>query len=562
MRLLQRRITRLILLRRAAVCLLTAGMAILLSGCGQGNTDAQNQPVTEADAVRLLEQASWGPNEASIEEVKQKGLEGYLNEQFVAPLSGMGTYPVTALDPDVTCPPGSTTYSICKRDNYSTFLLQLRFFQNALNGRDQLRQRVAFALSQIFVVSAKVVNESYAIAGYQRLMEQHAFGNFRNILSAVTLSPAMGHYLNMANNAKPDPVNGVAPNENYARELLQLFSIGVYLLNPDGTLQKNSAGRPIPAYDQEMIEGFSHAFTGWTYPARLGAEDRTLNLPYFVGQMSAAADTHDTGAKKLLGGTVLPAHQTPEKDMKDALANIFNHPNVGPFIGKQLIQHLVTSNPSPAYVSRVTGVFNNNGQGVRGDMKAVVRAILLDAEARGDVKTDPQFGKLREPVKFILAILRALDGRSDGVSLRGYSALMGQDVYRAPSVFSFYPTNYPLPGTTLVSPVSAVYTTSAALVRANFVHGLVNNEEGTVPDPTVVGAIGTRINLAPLAALAHDPEKLMDKLDLLMMHKSMSDRMRDIIIEAIDAVPVSDPFTRARIAIYLIATSPQYQVER
>ncbi len=275
-------------------------------GPNAGEQPLANQPVTDADAARFLEQATWGPNETSIEEVKQKGLEGYLNEQFVAPLSGMGTYPVTSLDPDVTCPPGSTTYSICKRDNYSAFLLQLRFFQNALNGHDQLRQRVAFALSQIFVVSAKVVNESYAMAGYQRLMEQHAFGNFRDILSAVTLSPAMGLYLNMANNAKPDPVNGVAPNENYARELLQLFSIGVYLLNPDGTLQKNSDGRPIPAYDQEMIEGFSHAFTGWTYPARSGAEDRTLNLPYFLGQMSAAAGTHDTGTKKLLGDSSAP----------------------------------------------------------------------------------------------------------------------------------------------------------------------------------------------------------------------------------------------------------------
>jgi uncharacterized protein (DUF1800 family) len=278
--------------------------------------------------------------------------------------------------------------------------------------------------------------------------------------------------------------------------------------------------------------------------------------------MLAIADRHDSEPKKLLNDVVLPAQQTPQKDLNDALTNIFNHPNVGPFISKQLIQHLVTSNPSPEYVSRVAGVFNNNGQGVRGDMKAVVKAILLDTEARGDVKTDPQFGKLREPVKFIAGILRALGGQSDGVVLRIQSAAMGQDVYRAPSVFNFYPPNYPLPGTRLASPVSAIYITNTVFVRANFVHSLLYNIDGSSPDTTVTGAIGTKVDISPLAALAGDPEELMDKLDLVMMHKSMSSTMRNTIIQAINSIPENNSFARARIAVYLVAVSPQYQVER
>lgn len=555
-----RRITRLIPLRRTTVCLLTAGMALLLISCGQG---AQNQSVSDADATRFLEQATWGPSEAAIQELQQKGFGQFLDEQFAAPPSSLGAYSYTDPVSGLGCPFYMANQPVCLRDNYSAFPLQIKFFNNALHGRDQLRQRLAFALSQIFVVSSERVNQSYALAAYQKLLAQHAFGNFREILSAVTLSPAMGRYLDMVNNLRPDPLQGVAPNENYARELLQLFSIGVYLLNQDGTLRKNNAGRPVPAYDQDTVEGFSHAFTGWTYPERpVGDSREALNPPYYTGRMIAVERNHDAGAKKLLDGVVLPAGQTAKADLDDAIANIFNHANVGPFIGKQLIQHLVTSNPSPAYVSRVAGVFNNNGEGVRGDMKAVIKAILLDPEARSDAITDPQYGKLREPAKFIAGLLRALGGKSDGVFLRAQSAAMAQDIYSAPSVFSFYPPDYPLQDTSLVSPVSAIHTASTAIERANFVYTLLYANNGIAPDTTVVGATGTSIDLSPFTALATDPEKLVDKLDLVMMHKSMSSGMRHIILRAINTVPANNPAERARIAIYLVATSPQYQVER
>jgi uncharacterized protein (DUF1800 family) len=563
MRLLERRITRLILLRRAAVCLLTASMAILLSGCGQDNSGAQNQSVTDADAARFLEQATWGPNETGIREVQQKGLEQFLNEQFVALPSSLGAYPIMDTASSVGCPASLPNAGVCRRDNYSVFPLQIRFFQNALGGRDQLRQRVAFALSQIFVVSAKVVNQPYALAQYQELLAKHSFGNFRDILHAVTLSPAMGRYLNMANNTKENLAGNATPNENYARELLQLFSIGVFKLNTDGTPRRGSAGRPIPAYDQDTIEGFSRVFTGWTYPEQPGsATQQALNPPYYSGQMVVVENNHDTDSKKLLDGVMLPAGQMAKRDLDDAINNIFNHPNVGPFIGRQLIQHLVTSNPSPAYVSRVAGAFNSDAQGVRGDMKAVIREILLDPEARGDEKTSPGYGKLREPVKFIAGILRALDGKSDGIFPSSQSTAMGQGVYSAPSVFNFYPRDYPLQGTSLVSPVSAIYTATTALSRANFVHFLLYNNDGIAPDPTVSGAIGTKVNLPPLAALADDPEKLMNKLNLVMMHSNMSSDMRNVIIQAINVIPPNDPATRVRTAVYLVASSPQYQVER
>lgn len=503
----------------------------------------------DADIARLLEQASFGPSDQAITAVRQLGINGWINQQFNTPATGYGDFPYV---PGAVLP---TCDSICQRDNYSLFQLQLKFFQNAINAADQLRQRVAFALQQILVVSGVSNNLAYANAEYQNLLLSLAFSNFETILTEITLNPTMGRYLDMVNNGKPLTALDQA-NENYARELLQLFSIGLYQLNPDGSVQADSTGRPLPSYDEDVIKGFARVFTGWTYPPRPGAVSQRYNPTYYKGRMVVDPANHDTGAKTLLNGTVLPAGQTPDRDLADAIHLIFMHPNVGPFIGKQLIQKLVTSNPSPAYVSRVAAAFADNGLGVRGDMKAVIRAILLDSEARGGMKQDPVYGHLKEPVLFIIHLMRALGGSSDGVYLRSQSAGMAQNVMMAPSVFNFYPPDYALQSG-LLAPEFGIHDANVAFASANFVYQMIYGN-GANADPTVAGSTGTRLDLTPFTALASNPATLVDRLDVLLTHGTLSPSARSSIINAVAAL--SSTSDRAKLAIYLLATSSQFQV--
>jgi hypothetical protein len=273
------------------------------------------------------------------------------------------------------------------------------------------------------------------------------------------------------------------------------------------------------------------------------------------------AAQHDTAQKVLFGNRTIAAAQTPTKDLNDAIDIIFNHPNVGPFISRQLIQHLVTSHPTPAYVARVTGAFNNNGAGVRGDMRAVLRAVLLDPEARGDVKTASDYGKLREPALLLANVMRALNGSSDGVYLLSQSSSMGQNVFQPPSVFNFYPPNYPAPGTTIDGPPFKLMLTGTILNRSNFVDRIVFGANIN-PDSTVTGATGTRINLQPFQPLAANPDQLLDRLSLIFMHNTLSTQARQTILTAVNAYPATDTLGRVRQAAYLIATSAQYQVEQ
>ncbi len=517
------------------------------------------QPTTAGDAVRFLEQATFGPTEATIQEVMQKGPALALEEQFGKPMSGYGTFTFIDPDPRKGCPDGSA--DTCYRDNYTVFPLQRAFFRNAMSAPDQLRQRVAFALSQILVISGAELETMHGIGYYQQLLMNFAFANFRDLLHEVTLSPAMGEYLDMVNNPKPDPARGIEPNENYARELLQLFTIGEVELGPDGTRRLDASGAPIPTYDQDTVEALARALTGWTYPPRPGATTRFPNPVHYLGRMVPVAAQHDTGAKVLFGSQTIPAGQTAEADLSAALDIIFNHPNVGPFIGRQLIQHLVTSNPTPAYVARVTAAFNNNGQGVRGDMRAVLRAILLDAEARGDVKTAADYGKLREPALLVTNVARALNGSSDGVYLLQQSTAMGQNVFQAPSVFNFYPPNFPAPGTNLDGPPFKLMLTGTILNRANFANRILFG--GNVnPDATVAGATGTQLNLQPFQALAGNPDQLLDRFNLIFMHNTLSPQARQAILTAVNAYSANDTLGRVRQAAYLVATSAQYQVEQ
>ena len=505
---------------------------------------------SSADTVRFLEQSTWGPTPALVAHVRDIGFEAFLNEQFDAPISG---YPSRALYPttrDTTaCPNGST----CQRDNYTMYPLQTRFFERALYGEDQLRQRVAFALHQILVVSGVDITQSAWMTPYLQLLDRQAFGDYRQLLIDLTLNPAMGNYLDVNGNSR------TRPNENYAREILQLFSIGTVRLNPDGTPQVDGNGVAIPTYTQETVNNFARVFTGWRF-----ATAPAPGVPNYLDPMVANEAQHDINAKTLLNGDVLPARQSARADLEAAIDNIVNDPNAGPFISKQLIQHLVTSNPSFAYVARVAAVFNGS-QGRRGDLRAVIRAILLDAEARGDVKLDPAYGRLRHPAQFIAGVLRAFNARSaDGTStsdgyLNPQSVSAGMDVFRPPSVFSYFSPSAVVPGTGgLRGPEFAIYSTSTALARANFVNTMVFgriNVSANAPR-------GTSLDLAPLTALASSPDAMVALLNDQLLHGTMTGEMKSSVAGAVRAVAATNALKRARTAAYLVLSSPQYQVQR
>ena len=495
---------------------------------------------TEAATVRFLEQSTFGPTPALIKQVQQIGFAPFLTNQFTAPAT---SYP----DPAASVTDLTPTQQV--------------FFTNALTGEDQLRQRVAFALSEILVTSGNTIPPQ-GMAPYMRLLSHDAFSNYRTIMQEVILSPAMGAYLNMVNNDKPNPAANTHANENYARELMQLFTLGLYALHPDGSLQLDSSNNPVPSYDQNTVEALARAFTGWTYPTQPGSTPQKHNPTYWIGPMVALDSNHDTAAKTLLNGMTLPAGQTAAQDLKGALDDLFNHPNVGPFISKELIQRLVTSNPSPAYVSRVasvfaSGTFSNFGSGQRGDMKALIAAILLDPEARrGD---DPNTaaatdGHLREPILYITNLLRAFGATSDGLAPLYAASNLNEAPLRSPSVFNFFPPNYQIPGTTLLGPEFDLQTTATALSRINFVNSFVYWGLGS----------GTTVDFTAYANLAStDVNQLVNALDVLMLHGTLSASSRASILAAVNAVPAgtNQNLSRAKAAIYLIASSSQYQVE-
>lgn len=478
-------------------------------------------------AARFLEQASWGPTPGGLLHVQQVGLQGYLNEQFAAPVSNYTN-------------PGA---------NDDLRFAQKQFFVHAVQGQDQLRQRVAFALSQIMVISAGKIGDPSAHVLWMNMMQKDAFGNFSTLLKDVTLSPVMGNYLDMANN---DGCSGCAPNENYAREVMQLFSIGLAQLNPDGTPQLDGSGQAIPTYDQDTIEGFAHVFTGWSYPPKPGKAAAFWSESYYSGPMIPFDNHHDKDEKILLNGTVLPAGGTAQADLDAAIQNIVNHPNVGPFISSQLIQRLVASNPSPAYVARITQVFNDNGLGVRGDLKAVISAILLDPEARrGDDASQVQSadGKLKEPVLHIISLLRALKATTDGDQLMYYAANMRQEPFNSPSVFNFYPPNFVVPGTNILGPEFKIYNQTTVTDRVNFVNDLVYGNVGN----------NTKTDISSYVAAAADPNALIDAVAAVLVHGQVSPDMRNTLSTALSGI--SDNTRRAKAALYLVGSSSQCQVQ-
>jgi uncharacterized protein (DUF1800 family) len=461
---------------------------------------------------------------------------------------------------------------MCARDHLTLAMVQRDFFTNALAAPDQLRQRVAWALSQIIVTSANEQDLSYAhvMSRFQNILFQEAFGNYENLLLKVTYNPAMGNYLDMVNNDRPNGAR--VPNENYAREILQLFSVGLYELNTNGTPILDAQNQPVPTYDQADIVEFSRVFTGYTYasaanpagPAN-GKQGRYYGAN-MVPYPGSATTGHDPDAKTLLNGTVLPAGQTAKQDIDAAVRNVFMHPNTGPFVAKQLIQRLVTGNPSNAYVARIAAVFNNNGSNVRGDLAAVVRAILLDSEARGGPKTASDFGQLREPVLMVTSMLRALDGITDGNRLEGLTGNLGQRPYFAPTVFNYFMPDSKVPGTSILGPEFGIHTTVTAVNRANLVYALVYG--GYAPDATIPTATGTRLFVQQFESMADNPAAMVSQVNKVLAGGQFPVALEPTIVTAVSAVPMSATPTaaertaRARMAVYLMASSYDYQVQR
>jgi uncharacterized protein (DUF1800 family) len=537
---------------------------------GAGGLPVPPVVVAMSDGFRFLQQTSFGPTQGTLARVKAIGVPAYLEEQFAAPVSGYpdAAFGYLSLDESDSCsfsaPRAGPAYA-CALNQLTLFKMRNRFFANALSQSDQLRQRVAWSLSQFFVVSAMKdpdMEAAYVQARYHQMLFDGAFGTFEDLLLKVTLSPQMGHYLDMVDNAKADPTAGTEPNENFARELMQLFSIGVSELNSDGTPLLDVNGQPVASYGQAEIKSFARVFTGWTYPPfdasqPPGPDDRR----YFAKPMVPVPADHDTGAKVLLKGGTLPAGQTAEQDLRAAVHNVAMHPNVGPFFAKHLVRQLVTGNPSPAYIGRVAAVFADNGHGVRGDLKAVLRAALLDPEARGDVKTEADYGLLREPVLYITSVLRLLGAVSDGAGLDDPAKAMGQDAFYSPTVFNYYPAEYRIPGTSLVAPQFGIHNTNTVLHRMNFAYDMVYGG-GYDRNADVPNATGTHVNLAPFVAVAAEPVKLVALVNQRLFDGGMPLGMKATITGAVAALPADDPDERARAAVFLALSSFQFQVTR
>ena len=567
-------------------------LAALVSGCGGGGSDVDAGPPPEPsraerqvesrltppvaakptghrDAVRLADQASFGPTEALVATIEKQGATAWIAAQMKLSHSrymsgGVGAVHQTTSGDGDFCAGREPT---CWRDWQSTEPLLWDFYRNAVDNSDQLRQRVAFALQQIVVVNGLDLGGTYGFRHYYNSLLDNAFGNYRQVLKKVALSPVMGDFLNNVNNDKD------APNENFARELLQLFSIGTCALNADGTLQ---GGTCSPTYDNDTVRAYAFALTGWTYPAGgatpWGCWPRGTHCRYYDGDMVPVPALHDGDGRVLLSGVTLAAGSNAPAALETVLDSLMAHPNIGPFIGKQLIQHLVASNPSPAYVARVAAAFDSGryrgfGAGRKGDLAATVAAVLLDAEARGDTVARSG-GKLREPVLMFTGVVRALNGRSDGEALGWWwGGLLRQHVFRPPSVFNFYAPDTPVPGTALIGPEFGIHSAGTALDRLNFLTYLLD-WNGSDADLTIPRATGTRVDLSAFTADAADAAGLVDRLAGLALGAPLAaGPARDKVIEAVAWwTPVTDgtnwKINRVKAAAYLVFGSPTYQVQR
>ena len=511
--------------RRRRIAVLTAFVMFSCVNAQIGH--AQGTDATTA--VHFLEQASFGPTALDVTAVQAIGPSAWIDQQLAMPES-----PIP--------------------DGLDGNAVRSQLFLNMASGPDQLRQRMMFALSQTIVVSAAKVGNGSELTPWVRLLSRNAFGNFRTLLREVSLSPTMGKYLDNVYNRKATATT--SPNENYARELLQLFSIGTWELNNDGSQRLDGGGNPIPAYSQATIANFARALTGWTYPPIPPATGGQSNPENFVGELvptytsNPANNRHDTTSKALLNGVTTPAGQTAPQDLEWVIDNIFLHQNVPPFIATRLIRSLVTSNPSPAYIARVSNVFINNGAGVRGDLAAVLRAVLLDPDALEP--TMAEHGRLKDPVLHVIGFGRALGATiGDPNSFQYVFSNLSQRVLTPATVFSFYQPTAMIPGqTTYFGPEFQLYPPALAVQRANFIYGIITGQFGSA----------YAIDRTPFQVIAGNPAALVDMVNQRLMMGRMSSQLRQVLITATAAVPASDSNQRAVGALYLAAISSEYTV--
>jgi uncharacterized protein (DUF1800 family) len=519
--------------------------------------------LSATDAARLLTQGTFGPRQSEIDALTGGSVNAWIDAQIAAPMS---SHRARAVAEAVYNPAATDTMG---NPVPLPFHRQAAWFYNVLQGEDQLRQRVAFALSQILVVSdSTLAAPQYAegIANFNDLLAGGAFGNFRTLLEQVTLNPIMGEYLSSLRNAKADPVAGTNPDENFAREVMQLFTIGLVKLQPDGTLWLDAQGLPIPTYDQTTITEMAKIFTGWAYYSTLANPNFRRGTADYIHSMMLYPTFHETATKVIVNNTVIPANLGGTEDLTRALDALFYHPNTGPFIARQLIQRLVTDNPSPAYVYRVAEVFANNGSAVRGDLGAVVRAILTDYEARSPVVTDdPGYGKLREPLLRLTAILRTFNytsatGHYYG-GLQTPETSLAQAALRAPSVFNFFEPGYVYPGSLaaagLVAPEFQIANDTTAISTPNFLRSFV------FATLSPAQANSAAIILTTEQGLATNVPALLDRLNLLMTSGQMSAATRTRITTAMNALTSNTTaLERAQTAVLLVATSPEGSTQR
>ena len=501
---------------------------------------SQDTGISAQAAARFLDQATWGPTPTSVMQVQAMGFQGWLQAQFALNTSDLPDQPIL---------------NAAGKSNNNLAPVQAAFFQNAVANQDQLRQRMAFILSAIWVVSQQSgVPEAYAYPPYWRIFRDNAFGNYRDIIQAVTLSPAMGKYLSMANNNKPNTTAGTVPNENYAREVMQLFTLGLTKLNPDGSpMLVNNA--PVATYSAADVTALSHIFTGWTYPTAPGATAKNDNPAYYTGQMIAVDAEHDKAAKTIFGKVKIPAGQTAQQDLSDLIEALMTQPTMAPFISQQLIQHLVTSNPSPAYIQRVSTVFSNDGTGVAGNLRAVITAILTDPEARagddssssGTTTEAASFGHMREPILFMTDVLRGLNATVAATSsISNDASEMSQNLFNAGSVFSYFSpqsrTQFGLFGGEF-----QIYSTQTAADRVNLVNAILYGTPS-----------GIKIDLTAFINESGNTSTLLNYISSIFLHGAMSPALEQAASTAVNGV--GTPTAKAQAALYVVLTSGEYQI--